>query len=340
VSRHSAPLAPLAEHVRSRLASLHSLARSAATARVRLALRLAGFAVSVGLVAWVAKSALSGAHLDRDDLGLIGLSMVPGLVSWLCLGRAWAALTGSASARQAMGSWARTQALRYLPGGLWGTAARAATVDGATTTKASTVAVEAALTVGVGAAIGGIAMATGGNPWWAALVVVAVVTPVALHLAGRRNPIPTSRVLRALGWYILSWVTFAVSVGLAQAAVGPLHQPLVVAGAGALARVAGIVVLFAPGGIGVREAAYVALVGSYVPTSQAAEGSLLSRMVLIAVELAVLVVVGLPVLHSASSRSALNRSAPREEPVASGPPVVSQGVPSLCRDDDAELVDG
>jgi uncharacterized membrane protein YbhN (UPF0104 family) len=54
------------------------------------------------------------------------------------------------------------------------------------------------------------------------------------------------------------------------------------------------VVIIAPGGLGVRELVYVAMLSSTLPADDLTAGALTMRVVMIAAELAVLVVVGVP----------------------------------------------
>lgn len=282
--------------------------------RLRMAARVLGFAVSVALVAWVTAQAVSGVRLDDENLLPLGLSIIPALLSWVLLGRAWVDLGTAASTDDrrgptaaAIGAWARSQALRYLPGALWAPARRAASVRGRTITKASAVVVEAGLTLVVGAGLGGVLMATGGDPWWALLLLVPVAAIVVLQFVTPRTGIDPSRVRAAAGWYTASWVAYAVSVLLTQAAVGDVHHFLAVAGAGSLARVVGMAVVFSPGGVGVREVAYVALVATFIPHDQAAAGAIASRLVLTVAELAVLVSIGLP--HRLNRRESAGQKA-------------------------------
>jgi uncharacterized membrane protein YbhN (UPF0104 family) len=71
-----------------------------------------------------------------------------------------------------------------------------------------------------------------------------------------------------------------------------------VAGAAAIAWSAGLVVVIAPGGIGVRELVYVALLAGVLPRADAAAAAVTMRLVTIAAEAAVLVIAGRPVARS------------------------------------------
>ena len=83
------------------------------------ALRVLGYAGSLAIVVAVAVQA--GGELDPAELELwpLVLALVLVAVWWLLLATGWALLVSGNVQRADIGSWCRTQALRYLPGGLW-----------------------------------------------------------------------------------------------------------------------------------------------------------------------------------------------------------------------------
>jgi glycosyltransferase 2 family protein len=64
--------------------------------------------------------------------------------------------------------------------------------------------------------------------------------------------------------------------------------PLYVAGASCVAWAVGLVVVFAPGGVGVRELVYVWMLSGLYPTDQLRAAAVTSRLVTVAAELVVL----------------------------------------------------
>jgi uncharacterized membrane protein YbhN (UPF0104 family) len=115
-----------------------------------------------------------------------------------------------------------------------------------------------------------------------------------------------ARSLRATGNYLVAFAAYALAAGLVQVAVSSDADPLAAAGAGALAWAAGLVVVIAPGGVGVRELVYARLLAGTVPFAEAAAGAVTLRLVTIVVEIAVLVLAGRPVSAAPSgSREAL-----------------------------------
>ncbi len=312
--------------------------RNALPKRILAAARVAGLLASLAVVAWVADRGVRAVNLATIRPGLLAGSLGAGLLAWLGLGRGWAALTAASSPAQALATWSRTQALRYLPGAIWAPASRAATVPGRRRRQVATVVAEAVVTLAAAVTVGGILLAAGGSPWWAvallalplALAVPAVLAlpAVLARLAPRRRPPPpagvgpgvvgsgeagaqpaapavsSTRVRAGLAWYLGSWVAYGASVALAQAAVGPLGSPWRVAGAGCLAWAAGFVTIIAPSGAGAREVAYLALLAGTGPRGRLAAGAVTSRLTFTAAELVVLAVVVAQRLRARESSAA------------------------------------
>jgi uncharacterized membrane protein YbhN (UPF0104 family) len=92
--------------------------------------------------------------------------------------------------------------------------------------------------------------------------------------------------------YAAGFLAYAAAAVLAQTAVSGWEDPLAVAGAAAVAWGAGLVVVIAPGGLGVRELVYVALLAGTVPSAEAGVAAVTLRLVTVAAELAVLLVAG------------------------------------------------
>jgi glycosyltransferase 2 family protein len=121
-------------------------------------------------------------------------------------------------------------------------------------------------------------------------------------LVGRTRVDP-ARTVVATRNYLLAFGAYAVSAVLVQTAVSGPHDPLAVAGAAALAWGAGLVIVIAPGGIGVREAVYVALLAGTLPTAEVAAAAVAMRVMAVVAELLVLVAAGRPTPEPAASTS-------------------------------------
>jgi len=81
---------------------------------------------------------------------------------------------------------------------------------------------------------------------------------------------------------------------MVQAAVSGWHDWLAVAGAAAVAWGAGLIVVLAPGGVGVREVTYVGLAAGAAPHADLVAAAVTMRLLTIVVETAVLIVAGRP----------------------------------------------
>jgi glycosyltransferase 2 family protein len=181
---------------------------------------------------------------------------------------------------------------KYLPGSLWAYVmqmefGRRAGLPRARALLASLVAVGLATTTGL--VLGGLALpslvssthatVTYGSSVRYTLYVLAVLAPISLvcaipavltrlvqlFLRIVRRPALTQNltwggVLRVMGWALVAWVCFGVHLWLlanAQAAPGPVGVFKLV-GAFAVAMTVGLFAVFAPSGLGVREAVLVA----------------------------------------------------------------------------------
>lgn len=259
--------------------------------------RALGFLLSLGLVGYIAVRA--GRDLpDRElEWWLLLPALLATVVWWVLLAGGWAVLAGGRWNRGHVGQWCRTQALRYLPGGIWAPVSRVAVVGGTALDRVSTVAAENIIALCAALAVGGAALAADGRWVWAPLVL-AVVTPVVLsRFVASRTRVAPDRVLRATGGYVVAFAAYVLAAVLVQAAVSGWEDTALVAGAAGIAWAAGLVVVIAPGGLGARELAYVGLVGGALASGDAAAGAVTLRLVTIAAELAVLLVVGRPSLR-------------------------------------------
>jgi uncharacterized membrane protein YbhN (UPF0104 family) len=81
---------------------------------------------------------------------------------------------------------------------------------------------------------------------------------------------------------------------LVQLAVSGSVHPAEVAGAASVAWAAGLVVVIAPSGVGVRELVYVDLLSGTLPHAELAAAAVTMRLVMIVAEFAILLVVGRP----------------------------------------------
>lgn len=217
------------------------------------------------------------------------------VVWWLCLALGWSFLAGERGHGQAMAAWCRTQVVRYVPGGIWAVVARATTVSGRVRDKVAAVTAENVIVCLVALAAAG-AWAAASDVRWLPLVLLAGAPLLLSRWLERRTRITRLRVRRTAGSYLVGFGAYgAMAVWVQEAVSGSADQhALYVAGAACLAWAVGLVVVIAPGGVGVREVVYVWLLSGLFPTGELEAAAVASRLVTVLAELAVLAVVTRP----------------------------------------------
>ena len=258
------------------------------------ALRIAGFVGAVAIVVYIGVRAAR--EVRPHDIAWWPLPFVLAAAAtwWLLLARGWALLVAGHASRRDIGVWARTQALRYVPGGIWAPASRVAVVRGGALDKLSTVAGENALSLCAALTVGGAALAASGGTPWIGLVAAVAVPPAAARLLPADTPLTPARMSRATVNYLLAFLAYALAAVLVQIAVSGSCDTLAVAGAASVAWAAGLVVVIAPSGLGVREAVYINMLSGTLPFAELAAAAVTMRLAMIVAELAVLLIAGRP----------------------------------------------
>ena len=190
--------------------------------------------------------------------------------------------------------WCRTQALRFLPGGIWAPASRVFVVHGTPLDRVSTVAGENVFALAAAVSVGGVALAVSGRWLWVGTAVALVVPIAAAWFLRGKVRITPARGARASINYVLAFAAYGVAAVLVQLAVSGSVDPAAVAGAASIAWAAGLVVVIAPSGVGVRELVYVDLLAGTLPHAELAAAAVTMRLVMIVAECAILLVVGRP----------------------------------------------
>jgi hypothetical protein len=233
------------------------------------------------------------------SLLVILLSFASSVEAWRRILFAWAQhLPFPAAAR----IWLLANLGRYVPGKIWSVAGlvvlaqRAGVVAWAS--AASAVAIQA---VAVGTAVAVVAAVTPGaaSPVRlaaAALVAVATIAVLAWKRAASAvaglvgipqiQPLSLAAVAQSSAFGLLSWVAHGTAFWLLARGLGlPGALPLGTAvGAFTLGYVLGLLALFAPGGVGVREVVLISLLTPAVGAGGAVAWSLASRIELTLVE--------------------------------------------------------
>ena len=167
---------------------------------------------------------------------------------------------------------------KYIPGGFWPAVGRAALAPAMSLSRshaAVSMVLEAGFSTAAGVAVFAVSLAFGGvlppNTYWWEYALVIVVIVVCLHpavfsralgvafkLAKVKQEPPRLSYAKSLVLFVVyfaSWLVAGLGMQLFAMAVqsGVPFNPLVFAGAYGAASVVGLLVLFAPGGLGARE---------------------------------------------------------------------------------------
>jgi len=267
--------------------------------------------------------------LERLDVGsvltagaLMGLAQVALWQSWHALLRG----TGAPVPRP------RDSALiffvgqlgKYAPGGVWTVLAQAelGATRKVTRARGAVVGVASLIVLTVtGAAVGALEILASPEAfaayWWTLVLLVAgvlVLSPpllnrlvrIALRLTSRQTgtiTLDTRSILTSVAWCLGWWLAAGLQAWVLARSLAPGAPPSTVVGGFALAWVIGLLVVIAPAGVGVREAALVLLLGGVLAATDALTLGLVSRAVFIVGDLAsAVLVIGLR-RRSTGSRS-------------------------------------
>lgn len=276
---------------RERLQRLGETAAERATTR---RVRVIGQVLLVAAIVFVALRAHSlwhGSHIEWgrvDWLALVGSSLLAaagtaaGGLIWLVILEA----LGVRTQRRWVGVFFQAQLGKYIPGSVWQYAGRAAA---ARTNGIPVRPVGVSLPVEFAASgLAGGTMAAFFLGWWGLAVVaaVAVVLIAGSRLSRLGRPAVRATVIATV-LYLPVWLLLGGSFWLC--AHGLLAVPerdlALYIGAFAVAFLAGLFAVYAPGGIGVREAVLVALLHSRIGTANALVVAAASRLIFILVDL-------------------------------------------------------
>lgn len=288
---------------------------------LRRALQVAGLAAAAWYLVHTAQAHCAELAAVPVQLALFPLlvASVITVLTWFLLVRSWAGSlhwwNQSLPMPQAVRIWFLTNLSRFVPGGIWQFAHLSAEAVGA---KVSPVAAAGAvlfqqlvllgtgvaLTAALAPALPGLlpaglspaaALAVASLGVAAVIILLPVATPALERLTSRllRRDIawPTTGrgdLTRYVATLVLPWVAYGVAFWLfGRGLLGPAAPGVVMATAAFVGSyVAGILAVFAPGGIGVREAALVVLLAPAVGPAAALLLAVASRLWLVALEIA------------------------------------------------------
>jgi hypothetical protein len=279
--------------------------------RWRGGLRLALLVAFLGALAWSLAAQWGEVRplLGRLSAWSLGVALAAVLAGILATFLCWREVLAELGGRLPVTAGARVfflgQLGKYLPGSVWPVMAqmelgRDHDVPGRASGAA--VGIFLLVVVGTGLAVAAVTAPLLGTDavhayWWLLaalpLVLLAIAPPVLNRLlallvrAARRPPLPaslsTASLLRAAGWALVSWVAYGAHIWVlaGQLGAGGLLLAARATGAFAGAWCAGFLLVVAPAGAGVREAALVLLLGGVLTRPEATVVAVLSRLLFV-----------------------------------------------------------
>ncbi|HEX8347852.1 MAG TPA: lysylphosphatidylglycerol synthase domain-containing protein [Actinoplanes sp.] len=248
------------------------------------------------------------------DASSLAVALLAAAIAVVCSAAKWRAVLADLGHRLPVGAAAQIflvgQVGKYLPGSVWSmvTETQLAARYGVSRRRAMAASVTAMLiSIGSGAAVILVTLPlrpdVGGGTRWLGLLLlpaIAVLHPLvlgrlidnALRLV-RRDPLNARTSLRgsaiAFGWGLLTWVfngVLVLSIARPLGLAATWRAAALVTGGYAVAWLAGLVVVVAPVGVGVRDGALVVVLATALPLASAIVVALVARLVLLCVDVA------------------------------------------------------
>jgi uncharacterized membrane protein YbhN (UPF0104 family) len=210
---------------------------------------------------------------------------------------------------------------KYIPGGIWTPAARVVAARRAGITDAPLVTVSILLEAGI-SAVAGVIVFVVSLAWTEEvkapilpIVLFAVIITTLLHprifcpLASRvlrrfghpaLRPLRTTTMAFLLAFYSFTWVVGGLALWFMLRSVGahpPISTIVFLGGTAAVGAIVAVVSIFAPSGLGPRDASMYGLMLAVVPAGAALGATVLNRVAITLVELLLLVVGGIALRH-------------------------------------------
>jgi uncharacterized membrane protein YbhN (UPF0104 family) len=288
------------------------------------AAQIALLAVFIGLFAWVLRGAFHGAEHDLENANLVlfgaacaalGAYYLVFVLGWKWILAEWGIdLSYSVTLRAEMVS----MLAKYIPGAIWTPAARVVAARRAGVTDAALVVSSMLLEAGISAVAGVIVFVVSlpfvhnvNAPLWPLVLFAAVLfvlvqprvfRPVAhwvLSKVGYHKELPDMRnrtLTMLLVFYAGTWVLGGFALWLLLRSVGahPAVSSIVfLGGVACVGAIVAVVFVFAPSGLGVREASMYGLLLAITTPGRALGAVALNRVALTGVEIIVLLIGGL-----------------------------------------------
>jgi glycosyltransferase 2 family protein len=323
-----------------RFAALRGYAK--AHPRLLVVAQLVVLGVFFGAVGWALRGSFHDAAKDLRDadpvLFVLACVAVAAyylvfVIGWMWLMRSWGIRISYATALRAE---MVSMLAKYVPGGVWTPAARVVAMRRAGVTNAPLVTAAMLIEAGISAVAGvivfvvSLAWVGGVDAPTAPLVAFAVVVAVLLHprifqpLASRilrrlgYGELPRLRgatMLSLLGFYCATWVIGGVGLWLLVRSVGAhpgVSSIVFLGGTSAVGAIVAVLSVFAPSGLGPREASMYGLMTAIVSSGAALGATVLNRVAITLVEVLLLAVGGLVLRLGARDDQSARPTAPRQ----------------------------
>ncbi|HXH89731.1 MAG TPA: lysylphosphatidylglycerol synthase domain-containing protein [Gaiellaceae bacterium] len=288
--------------------------------RLVIAVELIALAILLGALGWAFRGVWADAaprlrHADPVEIGL-SLLVLAAYYLFFVVGWVWilAAYGIRLPYRIALQAEMLSMLAKYVPGGVWTPAARVVALRrlgiGETPVILATVLLEAGLSAlaGVGVFVVGLAFVDGADApllpliAFGLLLVVLLYPPVFRVLASKLlKPFGAEAVealsprtaLKLLAFYACTWPLGGLALFFLLRSVGgdpPLSSIPFLGGASAVGAIVAVLVIFAPSGLGVREASVYGLLLAVAVEGVALGAIVLNRLAITVVEAALLLV--------------------------------------------------
>lgn len=281
------------------------VAEHATTRRVRVLGQLLLLAAIVFVVLRV-RSLWHGGHIKVENLqwgALVG-SLALAVLATAASAVIWLAILqdlGIRTQRRWTAIFFQAQLGKYIPGSVWQYAGRAA-VGRSYGIPVRAVGVSLPIEFAASAIAAG-SMAGFLLGWWGGLILAAIVVVLVPGEGLARDQRATYATIHATLLYLPVWLLLGASFWLCARGLvaASSHDLAFYMGAFAVAWLAGLLAIYAPGGLGVREAVLVALLANRIGAADALVVAAASRLILIAVD----------VVLAGVASAAMRRSRPR-----------------------------
>ena len=289
--------------------------------RVIVALELVALAVLLGALGWALRDVWADAapRLWRADVSDLALATAIVAAYYLVFVLGWVRILAAYGIRipyhVALQAEMLSMLAKYVPGGVWTPAARVLALRRfgvrETPVVLASILLEAGLSAiaGVGVFLVGLAIVGGVDAPLLPLAIFAVVVsfllypPVFAAVARRLlrpfgaeevTPIPARTAFELIGFYALTWPLGGAALFFLLRAVGgdpALSSIPFLGGTAAVGAIVAVLAIFAPSGLGVREASMYGLLLAVASEAVALGATVLNRLVITLVE-AVLLLAG------------------------------------------------